>query len=238
MIIARTELKYIIPVKIYPELRRALSPFIRRDPFHKEGKMTYDVHSIYYDTPSFLYYRQKTEGEDEREKFRIRFYQDGELPPETPMFLELKQKRGPFIKKLRYPVPLKDLKATLQSGHIPDAAEKILNSYHLLNLVPMARTSYKREALIGLYEKDTRITFDTEILGSYASKFDTRVITKQSYLLSPLYYILEIKTPDSIPTWLSHIIERFDLDLTSFSKYTKAMDNAGVIQRLRGINYV
>ena len=130
-----------------------------------------------------------------------------------------------------------DLESVLQNGHSEGNFSSLLQSYHLHNLAPVTKVSYMREALIGEFEKDTRITFDSDIMGSFQNVFHTRSTPDPKYLISPMYYVLEIKTADAIPSWLSHLIERFDLELTSFSKYSKALENCGIINKIRGHIY-
>ena len=50
--------------------------------------------------------------------------------------------------------------------------------------------------------------------------------------------ILEIKIQDSIPLWLSHILDKYKIFINGFSKYGKAYEKQILEAKERGINYV
>ncbi len=234
MIIFRTEVKYRLPIALYAPLRKALIPFTKKDPHTQEGRCTYPVHSIYYDSPLLQNYYGKVEGEEEREKFRIRFYEEGEFNREQPLWLELKQKRGPTIKKLRCQVTHGELDGILNNTHFNPKISSIMHSFNMTKQAPVVKISYLREALAGKFERDTRITFDSQIKGAYSPLFHTETTPGSKYLLSPLFFVLEIKTSDSVPSWLSHIIEHFSLDMDTFSKYTNGIEHCCVERKFKG----
>jgi len=235
MIILRTELKYVIPIKIYPELRKRLIPFVKKDTHIKRGKRTYPVYSVYFDTMNLTSYEEKVEGVEFRQKFRIRHYGAQKDLPNTPIFIELKQRRGPIIKKLRMRMLYSDWQRFEQTGELINNQKNsaIFEHFFLQNPTPVTRVIYNREALIGLYEHNTRITFDFNITGEQTRTFNFNDAKGKSLLISPLAAVLEIKTPDQMPTWLSHIIDEFSLELVAFSKYTKSIENTGILFRTR-----
>lgn len=70
------------------------------DPDDKFAEGT--VNSIYFDTPSLLSYREKNNGDNLKTKLRVRWYGTGEsLPPEVPVFVELKLRIGGARDKTR-----------------------------------------------------------------------------------------------------------------------------------------
>lgn len=235
MIILRTELKYVIPIKIYPLLRKRLIPYTKRDENLEKNKRTYPVYSVYYDTLNLTSYEEKVEGVEFRQKFRIRHYGAAQVLALTPVFIELKQKRGPIIKKLRTPMLYSDWLNFEKTGVLPkDQKNSALFEYFFLqNPIPVTRVIYDREALIGLYEHNTRITFDFNITGEQANSFNFNEAKRKSLLISPDLAVLEIKTADQMPTWLSHIINEFGLELVAFSKYTKSIENTGILYKMR-----
>jgi len=234
--IQRTELKYILPLSKYKSFRAAITPFVKFDRHIKEGRRTYEVHSVYYDTLGLKYYQDKIDGEDVREKFRIRFYNDGGDPSLKKVWFEIKCKKGSYIKKIRKEAFENEVNDLL-SFKKDNGMTHILNQVFMKNLMPVTKVSYLREALICPYERDTRITIDNEITGAFVQKYCGNKVQNQKYILSPLYSILELKITDSIPTWLSHTIETFDLQLTPFSKYAKAIECCSIMRRLTGENY-
>jgi len=233
MIIQRTELKYFLPISLYLPFRKALVPFTQKDPIVGKRK-SYTVHSLYYDTPNFCYYRDKLEGEDVRKKFRIRYYNQDEKVDPRPTWIEIKQKKGAIIKKLRHRTDsdhtLEDLTGETNLGEL----QKICFEYHLRQLHPVVKISYRREPLQGLFDNKLRITFDYDVKASMANRFSTQPTKNEVFILSPFCYLVEIKMSDAIPTWLSRAIEAFDLRVTAYSKYVHGIDHCHVIRRLRG----
>ena len=69
----RHELKYQITAADYHALRRRLAPLMKRDA-HAGGDGRYTVRSIYFDNLDDKALREKIDGVQKREKFRIRYY--------------------------------------------------------------------------------------------------------------------------------------------------------------------
>jgi SPX domain protein involved in polyphosphate accumulation len=239
MIIQRTELKYFVPLQIYSDLRKDLSHFMKKDKNTKEGHRAYDVHSIYFDTRNFRYYNDKIDGIEVRQKFRIRYY-DPEVIAQKKgnLWLELKAKDGPIIKKSRHKIDYLDKIGPFEfnktSSKELDTIMYILNRD---NLAPVVRVSYRREALVGIYERDTRITFDSEITGASTIGNSYYRTSRDVRLLSPFQYLLEIKISDAIPSWLSHLIEKYNLEQTAYSKYANAIEKTGTLRKFKGELY-
>ena len=69
----RFELKYLIGKKDYYLLKQMLPRILELDPHNLNGSR-YTVISIYFDDPIDSAYYEKVDGDFERKKFRIRFY--------------------------------------------------------------------------------------------------------------------------------------------------------------------
>ena len=91
----RHEWKHLINYGDYIELKRRLCAVLSPDP-HAEPNGTYSVRSLYFDNVCDKVLREKLNGVNNREKFRIRYYKD------DPSFLRLekKQKTGGLCSKL------------------------------------------------------------------------------------------------------------------------------------------
>ena len=68
----RHEWKYEINYMDFLTLRMRLAAVMQRDSHAVDGK--YEIRSLYFDTPSDRALREKLDGVNQREKFRIRFY--------------------------------------------------------------------------------------------------------------------------------------------------------------------
>ena len=71
----RHELKYQICYSDYLALRQRLRPVMHSDPHCREDG-TYQIRSIYFDNVYDKALREKIDGIQKREKFRIRYYND------------------------------------------------------------------------------------------------------------------------------------------------------------------
>ena len=71
----RHELKYKIYFSEYLAIRQRLRSVMRPDP-HAGADGTYQIRSIYFDNVYDKALREKVDGIQKREKFRIRYYND------------------------------------------------------------------------------------------------------------------------------------------------------------------
>lgn len=82
----RHEWKHLINYGDYIELKQRLCAVLSPDP-HAEPNGTYSVRSLYFDNVCDKVLREKLNGVNNREKFRIRYYKD------DPSFLRLEKKQ-------------------------------------------------------------------------------------------------------------------------------------------------
>ena len=82
----RHEWKHLINYGDYIELTQRLRTVLSPDP-HAEPSGTYSVRSLYFDNVFDKVLREKLNGVNNREKFRIRYYKD------DPSFLRLEKKQ-------------------------------------------------------------------------------------------------------------------------------------------------
>ncbi|MSQ78047.1 MAG: polyphosphate polymerase domain-containing protein [Flavobacteriaceae bacterium] len=234
----RYERKYYVPNDRLKALRKRLLPFVVADAFtgaNEEGVNEYKVQSIYFDTPFMDYYEEKKEGLELRNKFRIRGY--GKYFQGITAFLEIKHKTGNRISKTRspyqfdhsYDLLLKgnvDCILTDVSGHEKalESANKYLYRHFRNSLRPVNLVVYEREAYVGLFDKDIRITFDKNIRTAIYPKIQELFDCHRLKYLNPLYFVLEVKYSNEPPIWVLDIIEEFSLSLKAISKYADGLD--------------
>ena len=71
----RHELKYLIRPEQAAEITRFVQPYLELDKYcATRANNEYTVRSIYYDSPAFVCYHEKLDGVRERQKLRIRTY--------------------------------------------------------------------------------------------------------------------------------------------------------------------
>lgn len=233
---SRLEYKYLVPENLLSKIRSVVLNYMNYDPYaeirpHKD----YTVRSIYLDTADLLCYREKYEGYKIRNKYRIRVYNESRV--DSSVFLEIKRKNENFISKDRAKLYLKDLQSLLFSKNVEEylivradgkgdfeEAKKFLFHYYSKQLIPLSLVVYEREAFMGKFGYDLRITFDKNLRGSvypvYADIFEEK---KLKYAF-PNYFILEIKFHERLPVWIPQLINKFNLQRISISKYTNCID--------------
>ena len=91
------------------------------------------------------------------------------------------------------------------------------------NLQPKVRVDYYRKPYIvsnGLY---FRLTFDNQISSSKVSNLDFKKDNQHNILCKAGFTVLELKFERSIPAWFHRIIQSYDLQRRSISKYVLGM---------------
>lgn len=177
--------------------------------FHEE----YDrrrVSSIYYDTKDLRSYRQNIDGVFNREKYRIRYYNEC-----SPCALEIKIKRGMLMGKLIRPLDV-------SSDHLnsnPFEFIKYFSEYSDERLLPIAYVSYLRR-----YFKNSigiRCTIDTDIATA-------RILgDMKSDLIPNNYEVIEFKYAPHLDDYFRNFcfprFATFGYRLTKSSKYVRAV---------------
>ena len=96
----RYEIKYIVPTRSLAYIRNSLMGLIVPDSFNI-GEKGYYNYSIYFDTLTYRFYREKHEGLLYRIKPRIRVYRDTLDGNISRVFLEFKIRHDRIVKKER-----------------------------------------------------------------------------------------------------------------------------------------
>jgi hypothetical protein len=233
----RYERKYYISNEKLDTLRERLKPFVNPDVHLKEneiGLSQYTVRSIYYDTPTMEFYYEKKEGLENRNKFRIRVYD--QFKPGDVAFLEIKRKLGNRIKKHRATLPAEKTGELLKTGDIEkyiiadkspkvlDDASKFLYYYYAKSLKPVNLVVYEREAFHGKFDPGVRITFDKNVRTTLYPKLSELYSEARNKAITPGYFIVEIKYFETMPVWAHSIVEEFKLRLEAISKYSTGLD--------------
>ncbi|MBI9070361.1 MAG: polyphosphate polymerase domain-containing protein [Melioribacteraceae bacterium] len=233
----RREYKYRVPVSKLDEMRKALEPFVKQDVFMELGQNNeYTVRSIYYDSPTMTYYKEKIHGLKNRKKVRVRGYnlQDDE----SVVFLEVKRKDNEHISKNRCPVSYSDIDKVFETKspdyyvldgngkpeYVEDGKKFF---YHIIkkSLNPVVLIVYEREAFYSKFDKSLRITFDKNLRYHYQPDMNDLYSDSQLKNVLNQYFVLEIKFEKGYPVWLQKIVQQFGLKRTSVSKYQISLDD-------------
>lgn len=229
----RYELKYYIPEKFCSELINLISPYMVLDPYSEsKGVDSYLVRSLYLDTDNLRFYYEKLSGIRDREKFRIRAYND----ERSKIFLEIKRKNNNIVTKDRECIKYDDLHSILdrygkdwtnngkyKTGN--GVIMRFLSFIISLQLRPMILIAYERRAYIGAFDNDIRLTIDCNICCLPGRSYDLFYSGRNwIYLDKPC--ILELKFNDMMPFFFKTVISRFNLRMQSISKYCLCIERS------------
>ena len=223
----RVEKKYIISLAAAAALRERLRPFMEIDPQAHQG--VYRIRSLYFDTPDANAFWEKFDGDAERYKYRLRFY-NGDA---SFIRLEKKEKIGDLTRKTQAQVDHLTARAMQMGEYEPlaGAEDPFCRAFYAearaQKLMPAVTVEYLRAPFV--YRIDNvRITIDSEVYAGNPLTFFSSLRPPFPVLENGVV-ILEVKTDDRLPTVLGRVLETVPRQQQSFSKYALSL------ARLRGI---
>ena len=209
------ELNYADMLNLRPRLRAVMEP----DPHAIDGR--YFIRSLYFDTPRDKALREKLDGVNMREKFRIRFY-NGDT---SVIHLEKKSKRNGLGAKFSAPLTQEQAQSIVQGE-----TDWMLSSPHELirelyckmrdqELRPKTIVDYTREPYI-YGPGHVRVTLDYDIrTGLSCTDFldmDCPTIPAGD---API--LLEVKWDAFLPSIIRDIVQIPGRHASAFSKYAQ-----------------
>ena len=215
----RNEIKHFINTLDSCVLRSRLKHMMSPDPFAlKDGK--YKIRSLYFDNYNDKALLEKINGVNNREKFRIRFYNN-----DTSFIkMEKKSKIRGLCLKTTAGISYEECKAILD-GEISwmlDSNKPVLLELYMKmkdqGLQPKTIVDYNREAY--MYKPgNVRVTIDSEIKTGVFSKdfLNTNLPTIGMYPAG--LSILEVKYDEFLPEIIRDILQTNEHRSTSVSKY-------------------
>ena len=201
---------------------------------YAEPDGAYRVRSLYFDTPDYMSYGQKTAGIAERHKLRLRAY--GDNPQQTPIVrLEVKSRFVSYISKVVVDFSrqeYQEIACAFQQRRMPPesiwkkngASPEFLRLKQQYNFEPKILLEYRREAFERNEFNRVRVNFDDQLIA-----------TRDLDLLGPMHgarrlfryghCIFEIKVDNVLPSWLHQLISKYDLQNQAFSKFCYAVQS-------------
>lgn len=213
----RHELKHYINYGDLIQLRARLPCVARLDENSIEGN-GYRVRSLYFDNYTDKVLREKIDGVDEREKFRLRLYNDDI----SFIRLEKKSKKGGLCFKKSAAITAEECKQLISGDYEvlkDNGAPLLLELYtkmHYQQLRPKNIVDYRRDAFV-YPVANVRITLDYDIrAGTDVNSFlDTDIIT----VPIPGAIILEVKYDCFLPEIIRGMVSLSSRRSAAFSKY-------------------
>jgi hypothetical protein len=229
MQLQRYEIKYLVSESVALAARDFVRSYLVPDDFSMgRPNYSYPVHSLYLDSRPLKFYQQTVNGDKNRYKLRVRFY-DNELG--SPVFLETKRRMNNVIIKQRCAVR-RDAVATILAGQCPNpefifstlpgelfAMEGFREKMLLDRAVPVAHIAYEREAWMSPRNNSVRVTMDRAV--RFAHQPLTRLSTHMEKHV-PIFrpeVILELKFANRFPNWFTELIRVFNMRQDAASKY-------------------
>lgn len=219
---ARHEYKHYLNYMDYIVLKKRLKAILKQDENVNENG-EYQIRSLYFDTESDKVLREKIDGVNKREKFRIRFYEGNS----DHIVLEKKSRFNGLGYKSSVPIQKKEVEHILNSDiewMASDERKLIVELYSKIRgelLFPRTIVDYIREPFV--YEAgNVRITLDREIkTGLYSTNlFDENLSTIEP--IDMTYALLEVKYDAFIPSFIKQIIQIGSRSASACSKYALA----------------
>jgi hypothetical protein len=237
---SRLELKFIVHHSVRRLLLERWRPYLVRAAFTDANAVS-PVLSLYYDSPHLVFYYDKQDGVELRNKVRLRTY-DLEFRPGRLAVLEIKQRLGERVRKHRQAIPVfRREYFDPERWPIEDwlMRSRFLDLYERHRLRPAAQVFYQREAYEGAVERDVRVTFDTLVTGLHPEERLTRdlLFHRSRRLLPDTLAILEVKCTRGIPGWVHRGIAAAELQQQTIPKYVTAVEVLGLPELWRAGAY-
>lgn len=216
----RHELKYGIGYLQYLELRNRLQAVMKGDA-HAEADGRYRIRSIYFDNYEDKALREKINGVPQREKFRIRYYNDDF----SYIVLEKKIKDRNLCMKADAQITEGECRQLLEGSrhwmkkHPSPLVRELYAKMRYQVLRPRVLVSYLREPYV-YPAGNVRITFDSHIRTTlYHRAFLEDRVADIDAADQPQDMILEIKYDAFLPEVVRGMIQTSGLRQQAFSKY-------------------
>lgn len=234
-LLSRVECKYLLDESQLAGVRHFIQPFVHLDRF-AEGRADdrYPVTSLYLDCPRLSLYQSTAKGLKNRFKLRVRTYTDS---PEDSAFFEVKKRMNGIVYKFRQAISRSQAVDILDRNtlDVPDSADlaHFLSLRELHGAEPVMRVKYLREAYVSRSADPVRITFDDHLYG--AVTLDSNLSHESGdWIPVPMRHtILEVKFTNLYPSWVSKMVQEFQLERTSVPKYVMCIEEANRVGAMR-----
>ncbi len=226
----RLELKYIIREQTALRVRDFVSSYLELDSFAAgQSDFSYPIYSLYLDSDPMVFYWHSINGNKNRYKLRLRYYDEN---PSSPIFFEIKRRMNDAILKQRGAVKRHAVDALL-AGQPPTLDQLFSTEPEQLKAVeqfcrlvqfhfakPKAHVVYRREAWISPHDNSVRVTLDRQVCLAPESTAALRITAHHPL---PVFaaddVVLELKFTGRFPDWFADLVRYFNLRQCSAAKY-------------------
>lgn len=225
----RFEFKYLVRESVALSIREFVRGYLVADEYGATlPSLSYPVHSLYLDSSDLKLYQSTINGDKNRFKLRIRFYENR---PKAPVYFEIKRRVNNTISKQRGGT-IREAVDSILAGQLP-LPEQVLSSspkqdealrefcrlVSELNARPIAHIAYRREAWMSAHDNSIRVTLDRDVCCQ--PEPSTRLATKMTDAVSVFgdYVVLELKFTNRFPDWFGEMVRIYGLVQCGAAKY-------------------
>ena len=187
---------------------------------------TYRIRSLYFDDMYNSFLEDNESGNDFREKYRIRTYNNDT----GKIHLEIKAKERGYTSKVKEELTVQEcldymsgkiLELKASDGFVKKKlyALQLMRKMHPVQIVEYDRIPFVEE------KGNVRVTFDKNIVGTSEVQTFFEECIPGIPLLPTGQHILEVKYDEFIPDYIKKILNEVHLQKTAFSKYYYARKN-------------
>lgn len=237
----RFEYKYHIDEAQADGIRNFLRHYMTLDEYGAmQPDCSYPVHTLYLDSPDLRLYQATLNGDRNRYKLRVRYYENHES---AAVYAEIKRRYNSVITKKRAAISPESARY-MSSGQLPRpdqvinpepdsmvALEEFNRLLSHLNAGPVAHIAYLREAWIGEDEHTrTRVTMDRQVRSEPCREMRFEFDMQRPTFVFPDSVVLELKFTNRFPHWFKDLVQAYELRHESAAKYVDGV-------ALRGEHY-
>lgn len=225
----RFELKFIIPESLSQPIRDFISPNLVLDA-HAQEDRSYPIHSIYLDSPSLKTYQATLNGDRNRYKLRVRYYDD---KADSPVFLELKRKFNDVVRKQRCMLTRDSLPLAIAGDSTCIRPKDQADYAVILPLIqnnaatPRAHVAYRREAWVSRLDNSVRVTMDRQVRVEPCFGLSLHTKMQKPVVVFNDNVVLELKFTSRYPQWFRDMIHVFNIMQCGAAKYTGGVELYG-----------
>ncbi|HFU4056168.1 TPA: polyphosphate polymerase domain-containing protein [Streptococcus suis] len=218
----RIETKYIVDKETFALLEKDLKKHMVSDEF-----ATSTITNIYFDNEDFDMIQDSIAKKNGREKIRMRIY-DAQPSASSQAFLEIKKKENKIGYKYRLTSNPLSVTNYIEKGLVDKTItdEMVTSELDILRerygtIKPKMYIYYDRVSYKGIEDRKVRLTIDKNLL---YRDYDVDAMEGKfgKDLLDPTKVIMEVKVPEERPEWLVALLEKYQIEKQSFSKYGNA----------------
>jgi hypothetical protein len=234
---SRFELKYVLCEDQALAVRQFVRSYLEMDEFGADKpNFSYPVHSLYLDNNKLALFRGTVDGEKNRFKLRLRYY---DSRPNSPVFFEIKRRMNSTILKERGGVRRESV-GLLLSGQLPQgshllkesprqmvALQRFCQLMGQLHATPKVHVFYMREAWISTRDNSIRVTMDRQVLCELDKEARLDVSVDNAVNVFGKSVILELKFTNRFPDWFRDLVRVFGLVQSGAAKYVGGVNLIG-----------